>query len=194
MTGALGIHGQVSSLEAEGAYAIKNDIGVVMNGFIDMEKNNQYTLEAGAGKFGKLDDNITYEAFGGIGYGHFIFGDEIQTPYPSNITRTARILKIYFQPSISYNYSLLFGSLSMRLSGLNYLKLNPELNEPGFYNNLYPFFEPAITLGLRNNYFQVFGQYAYSFGDLPFNVARHSISLGIQLNIHDITKQIVDLF
>ncbi len=178
----------LSTNNAQGAYAISNSLAVMANAYfrdndwetIPMDtanakpvkyQANRLLAEAGLGYYQRLGDNGVFEVYGGAGMGSIHFENNNEYFHAgmkkSGALYKARMGKAFIQPQIGYKSDYVDIIFSTRISGLTFS--NVDTSGFSFYqlqtHNLYnlerqPFFfiEPAITMQLGYKYVKLYTQ------------------------------------
>jgi len=178
------VYGGTSGFDPQLAYAITNNIGVMLNGSFenrsdttnDFHKHN--FVELGVGYFNKFNNNGIFEFYGGYGFG------KLQVKYEDGIFNSYSDVKtnrIFFQPAIGLTAKSVDFSFSSRfvLVGFeqNVLK----------YNRSY--IEPAFTIKAGFKYIRFVTQMGYSIPLNSNNIVDSQpfmFSIGVQGNINRI--------
>lgn len=178
--------GNSNRIELQGAYALKNNQGAVLNFGVFPRKGDSKSnggsgslLELGYGYFKPVNKNWRFETYGlaGLGGVENHFPSTVDTYQTTDGKISASMLKFSIQPAIGYchkNFQVIFSS---RFSSLNYsnIKGNLIFNKVNQQDLLYRYrsnflFEPALTLRLGAENFKVQAQYLWSYnmtrGDL----------------------------
>ncbi|MCZ2100798.1 MAG: hypothetical protein LC107_04585 [Chitinophagales bacterium] len=173
----------------QAAYAVTNHIGLMANGFWTYrsaddtdrpgnKKGEGSLVELGAGYFDRFNDFV-FETYAGAGLGRLDYKDtENGKNYSSNGTR------LFVQPNIGWTSKYIDIAISGRLAGLKYYDFladgysQEELDQEFLHkdlveDNLWVFFEPAITLRGGYKYIKAQIQYGISkklnSGDLKYD-------------------------
>ncbi|MCB8963639.1 MAG: hypothetical protein H6536_01185 [Bacteroidales bacterium] len=123
-----------SGYEAQIAYAITNNIGIMANGQVLKNTNHdsineQRTLtEIGIGYTEVIGDNGIFEFYGGAGFGRVPF-DTKTSNY--NGTQTTPITRYFLQPGIGFFNDLMDISIVTRLSAVDIADETNWFFEPG---------------------------------------------------------------
>lgn len=185
--------------DIQGAYAVTDHIGVMMNGYYNNGASNDYNnydyydswyrqerkqahVEAGVGFFDKFNDNAIMEIYGGLGYGNASmnnFGrDSInEIPILKN-SYNADYARFFIQPAIGYSMDNFDFSFSMRILFHKYMDANSQgYSRVELYDDklldmdkpVYAFLEPALTLRYGFKYVKFQAQAMLSY---KYNVER----------------------
>ena len=207
------IKGTISSSNFQGAYAVTENIGVMLNGyykpggwtgsyddgfdFVDYEYVNDRSLvELGGGYFGALSDDAIWEVYGGGGLGNITYN------YIRNINQTldyqnlysVGFMKFFVQPSIGISNDYVDFIVSTRLVGIKFSTPKTSgyteqdlINENifGLDQSMYLFMEPAMTFRFGYKWAKIHMQYAYSakLTDDNLNAKETMFNMGITVNI-----------
>lgn len=187
----------------QGAYAVTNNIGLMVNGQwggTKWEESNSgaefYTskrrfAEAGIGYYSFREDNKSFEVFGGGGIGSISFNYNMDNVDPSKYSAMAR--KLFIQPSVGIskeNFDIAFAVKAVNLQFYDVSILNYTETELK-YKKLYQldakpflFVEPSFTAraGFKNvkAHFQYLYSSKLSGGDI--NYLGYYIFLGLSLS------------
>ncbi|MFP4023955.1 MAG: hypothetical protein ACLFVR_05465 [Thiohalospira sp.] len=177
-----------SSFDAQTAYAITDNIGIMVNGSYGNETSDTTDdfhkhafIEGGIGYYEKIGDKGRYEIYGGYGFGKTegFFEDAV---FDSQVT-DADMQRIFVQPGIGISTGLFDGSFSPRFV---LVKMTPrgEGFETGGFNT---FFEPVITSKIGYKWVKFVAQFGFSIpvGDesLHFDYQPFIINFGLNFNI-----------
>ncbi|MBD0259768.1 MAG: hypothetical protein ICV83_28965 [Cytophagales bacterium] len=155
---------EVNGVELQGAYALTNHLGMVVNVIAarggevgDARSGYGYLLEAGSGYFRPLGEYGVFEAYGGLGVGQAKNRYHSDRSVISTANSTVGLVRVFGQPSIGLTTPYFDAAFSTRVAWLSmhnpretargapafsgnyeweYMRLNP--------NSL--LFEPAATL------------------------------------------------
>lgn len=178
--------GGVSGLDIQFAYALPENIGVMLNGSfsdrsgttLDEEHSHEY-IEGAAGYYYPLDETYRVEAYGGYGTGNI---GEFYTTYDST-KGEASLQKFFVQPNIgifSTHYDLGFG---LRVGMQNLEHEHPDA-PTGSYNLM---LEPAFTAKAGIKPLKLYMQLGYSFllsnASPAYGRQRLMFSAGVQLDL-----------
>lgn len=152
----IGVYAGFSGLDVQYASAPANHIGIMlnssfMNSTSDPQKNYHKHIfaEGGIGYFNKNKGNLSYELYGGYGYGII---DIATTSFSQIIKTRATISRIFFQPSIGFSSKFFEISFTPRTVYVNSVSdiVNSQVAD------LY-FIEPILTmnLGFKKVYLQL---------------------------------------
>lgn len=161
-----------SSFDAQTAFAITDNLGIMVNGSYGNETNDSSDdfhkhafIEGGFGYYNKIGDKGRYEIFGGYGFGK-VKGYYENVLFDSQIT-DAKYNRFFIQPAIGLSTGIYDGSFSPRIV---VVQMDPKgANfETGQYNS---FFEPVITSKIGYKYVKFIVQFGFSFpiGDQELN-------------------------
>jgi hypothetical protein len=159
-----GLFAGESRIEGMAAYALKDHLGILLNGGSFNTKDNDLGdggsgkfIETGTGYYKMLNKWFQFESYGLLGYGalenHFP-STVINYPNTTGILNT-RFMRLALQSSISCTTRYADFTFSTRLARLNYLNTNGSLifgniDQVVFIENRKKHFliEPALTLRL----------------------------------------------
>ncbi len=185
---ASGIIG-AGNLELQTAYAVTDNIGVMLNGSYFSDKREisldeditkditeQRTLiEAGAGYFTKIGGSVILEVYGGGGIGK-VPGDFRYVDYTYDGSQTASMSKIFLQPAIGLGSDLADFSGVFRVSLITINNETRYFVEPGLLMKVgYKNVRFVGNLGFSASYY---ANKTFSWDHNPF-----IIGLGLQFNI-----------
>jgi hypothetical protein len=122
----LGSEGQdVNSLEFQGAYALTNKLGVMVN--TDLANGNDashgFIMDGGAGYYRPLR-RFTFESYGGLGIGKAL------NQYSSTESSDLGFTKFFLQPNIGVSARFVEAAFATRLTGLHYYRIQTTLAGP----------------------------------------------------------------
>lgn len=196
ISGASAGSGEGGGANIQGAYAITNNVGVVLNSYIASGENddsgangNGFAVEGGAGWFKPINDFIVFESYAGVG------GGSINNNYADNTSSKVSFVRPYIQPAIGFTSNYVDLAFATRFAMLNYTGIsrsgmmldstnNAQLNYIGD-NKTQLFFEPGVTLRAGWKYVKFQFQYVWSvnLNNNAINRDNHNVSLGLMLNI-----------
>ncbi len=177
-----------SNFDAQTAFAITDNIGIMVNGSFGNETNDstddfhKHTfIEGGIGYYNKIGDKGRYEIYGGFGTGSVegFFEDAL---FDSEITN-ANYNRFFVQPGIGMSTGIFDGSFSPRFV---LIQMNPQGTDitSGSYN---VFIEPVFTSKVGFKWVKFVAQVGFSvpFGDdqVNFNYQSFIMNVGLNLNI-----------
>ncbi len=186
----------------QGAYAITNNIGVMLNGQIGGTKweesntgeefynSKRRFIEGGVGYYSFTEDNKSFDVFAGGGLGSISFNNSFDYADPKTFKGMAR--KFFIQPSVGYsneNFDLAFAVKALNVDFYDVSITNYTKDEL-IFNKLYQldsdpflFIEPSFTAraGFKNvkAHFQYLYSSKVSGGDI--NYMSYYIFLGVSL-------------
>ncbi len=177
-----------SNFDAQTAFAITDNIGIMVNGSYGNETNDstddfhKHTfIEGGIGYYNKIGDKGRYEIYGGFGTGSVegFFEDAL---FDSEITN-ANYNRFFVQPGIGMSTGIFDGSFSPRFV---LIQMNPQ--GTGFVSGDYNVFvEPVFTSKVGFKWVKFVAQVGFSipFGDdqVNFNYQSFIMNVGLNLNI-----------
>ncbi len=154
------LHYSTSGYDAQFAYAVTENIGVMLNGNMENWKSDtsdeyhkHFFGETGAGYYSKLGKKGRTEVFGGIGLGSVDIKD-YRYAFP---TTKSTYTRVFLQPAIGFSTKVVDFSFATRFSLVNMDKT--------ISNNSIVFFEPAITAKVGYNAIKSVFQLSFS---IPF--------------------------
>ncbi len=177
-----------SNFDAQTAFAITDNIGIMVNGSYGNETNdstNDYHkhafVEGGIGYYNKIGEKGRYEIYGGYGTGS-VEGLFEGALFDSEITN-ANYNRFFVQPGIGMSTGIFDGSFSPRFV---LIQMNPQ--GTGFVSGDYNIFvEPVFTSKVGFKWVKFVAQVGFSipFGDdqVNFNYQTFIMNVGINLNI-----------
>jgi hypothetical protein len=183
------IGGSSSGVEAQMAYAVTKNIGVMANGsFADRGGNtkeevhkHQY-FEFGTGFFNPISVNDRLELYAGYGFGEL---EGLFQTYNDKNSGLADIEKLFLQPNYGFVKEKYAYGFSARFS---MVKITPADTVFASAAKFYPFVEPAITgkFGFKN--FKLFAQAGLSIplvseNELNFTNQLLMLSAGIHIDL-----------
>jgi hypothetical protein len=176
-----------SNFDAQTAFAITDNIGIMVNGSYGNETNDSTDdfhkhlfFEGGLGYYDKIGTKGRYEIYGGFGTGK-AEGYYDNALVGSQIT-DANYNRFFIQPGIGMSTGIFDGSFSPRVV---FVQMNPKGPnfETGNYN---AFIEPVITSKIGYKYVKFIVQMGASFqlGDqeLTYEHQHFIFNFGINLN------------
>ena len=152
-----------SNFDAQTAFAITDNIGIMVNGSYGNETDDSTDnfhkhafIEAGVGYYEKIGEKGRYEIYGGYGSGEV--EGYFENIFISNEITDAKYNRFFIQPGIGISTGIFDGSFSPRFS---LVQMDPKgANfEAGKYN---VFFEPAITSKIGYKYVKFIAQFGFS--------------------------------
>ncbi|HAF28312.1 MAG TPA: hypothetical protein DCG75_04615 [Bacteroidales bacterium] len=176
-----------SNFDAQTAFAITDNIGIMVNGSFGDETNDSTSdfhkhaiIEGGIGYYDKIGSKGRYEIYGGYGLGK-VEGFYEGATFDSQIT-DARFNRFFIQPGIGISTGIYDGSFSPRFS---LVQMNP--NGADFKSGQYNvFFEPVITSKVGFKYVKFVFQFGVSlpFGEDNLNYDYQPFIMNIGLNVN----------
>ncbi|MCD4832284.1 MAG: hypothetical protein K8R31_00685 [Bacteroidales bacterium] len=177
-----------SNFDAQTAFAITDNIGIMVNGSYGNNTNDTTDdfhkhafIESGIGYYDKIGEQGRYEIYGGYGFGN-AEGYFEEATYDSQITN-AHYNRFFIQPGIGISTGIFDGSFSPRLV---LLQMNPEGIDfdTGDYNI---FIEPVFTAKIGFKYVKFVTQIGFSIPlgeqSLNFNHQRFMMNVGLNINL-----------
>lgn len=183
----LDIHTGLAGIDPQGAYAITDNIGLMLNGsFANRTSDSSNSFhkhnfgELGVGYFTKFYDNGRLEVFTGLGYGDLRakFESELFNSSANVLTR-----RFFIQPAIGAKTNIFDGSFATRFVFLDIYQGNKSIQAV--------LFEPAITAKVGYKYAKAVFQFGLS---LPLSATENYyyqpflFSIGLQGFIGLLTK------
>lgn len=197
----LTVAGNTDRVELQGAYAVSNNIAVMLNGGLFIPQNEENgnggsgrLLEAGAGYYTSLSEHFVFEAYGLAGLGrmenHFPYSSQVSPPIKGNIS--ANLFRAGIQPNLGYRSRYFTAAVSSRLMSLNYSNPEGDLIYNGadqvtyLKNNKTHFLiEPALTLrgGLEHIKLQVQLGTSFNISNPDFMQDKGWLTIGLNMNL-----------
>ncbi len=174
------IHAGISGADPQFAYAITNNIGIILNGSFanrasdttDNFHEHQF-VELGTGYYTKIGESGRFETFGGLGFGN------LHAKFDNNLWSTSsnvNFYRIFIQPAIGASTDIFDGSLASRFVMVN---MNQGSNNSTGY-----FIEPVLTGKIGYKYVKVVIQLGVSFplnfNNIDFSYQPFLFSIGLQ--------------
>lgn len=200
------IHANVGTRNFQAAYAPAEKVGVIANAQIGSNSwndvlttggaafdwtTNRSLFEIGAGTWQPLDNNISFETYGGVGFGNVRF-DRSFSGIP-DARYNANMMRFFLQPSFSVTSQHFDAGFSMRLAGLNFLNVDTtgytyddlvavDLND--LDQDMHMFIEPAVTLRAGYQYVKFHTQlgYAIKLNDAPLSHNPFILNIGLRFH------------
>ena len=178
-----------SIFDAQVAYAVTDNIGIMVNGTYGDETSDSTDdfhkhafIEGGLGYYNKIGAKGRYEIYGGCGIGTVegLFENNL---FDNDLT-DARYNRFFIQPGIGISTGIFDGGFSPRFV---MVQMNPH--GMNFENGSYKmFFEPVITSKIGFKYVKFVFQVGASLpisgnDDLGFDNQPFIVNLGINLNL-----------
>ena len=175
-----GIHTGVSGTDPQFAYAITDNIGIMLNGSFanrtsdstDDFHKHQF-VELGTGYYTKIGETGRFETFGGFGYG------KLQAKFNNNLWNASSDVnssRLFIQPSIGATTDIFDGSFSSRFVMVNMHQASNK--STGF------FLEPVLTGKIGYKYVKAVFQLGLSIplnsANIDFNYQPFLFSIGLQ--------------
>ncbi len=188
----VGAYAGLSGFDFQFATAPANHFGVILNGSFmnnNSEQQSDYHkhifAEAGAGYFNKTKRNISYEMYGGLGYGNI---DVAATFLNVQTITKATLSRAFLQPDIGISTKFFGISFSPRTVFVNAVSDLNSAQEANIF-----FIEPVITLnaGFKKVYLQMQAGFSKNIGGtLPdwFTYEPLIFSVGIHFKFGEIGK------
>ena len=196
----LSVAGTGNQFELQGAHAISNNVGVMVNGayFRDSGEEDQNGKgsgvlgEAGLGYFTPVGENFIFETYGILGVGS-VENSFSLTEGTSNIgTLNASIFKAGIQPNFGFSSNFFSIAISSRIAVLNYSNIEGNLifdgeNQAEYLNNNKSnvLLEPALTIraGLERAKLQLQFCCSFNLSNKDFLQEKSVVTLGVNFNI-----------
>jgi hypothetical protein len=196
----LSIAGNDNQVELQGAYGITHNLAVQLTGDLvipeDLDNGNGGSgkyLEGGVGYYKALGKRFLFEGYALIGFGglenHLI---TTVSEYPGTSGKiSANLLRIGFQPELSFKHKYFSITGSFRLANLNYSNIvgSLEYNETNQIKYLKTnrstfIFEPALTLraGLEKIKLQVQLAKSWNLSNKDFRQEVDLLTIGLNLD------------
>ena len=154
----LGIHTGLAGVDPQGAYAINDNIGLMLNGsFANRASDSSANYhkhdfgELGVGYFTKFADNGRLEVFTGLGYG------DLNAHFESGIFNSSAKVntrRFFIQPAIGAKTNIFDGSFATRFVFLDIYQGGKSVHAV--------LFEPAITAKVGYKYAKAVFQFGLS--------------------------------
>ena len=175
-----------SNLDLQTAYAITDNIAVMVNGsYADRTSDStenfhkHLMIEGGIGYYRQISEVGRIEVFGGYG------GGAVNGYYENDLVSAnsdATFQRFFLQPGIGMSSGIFDGSFATRLS---LVSMNPDLEN--FVPGLDPFLEPVVTakLGWRYAKFVLQGGLSIPLAEenLTYDYQPFIINFGLNINI-----------
>lgn len=177
-----------SNFDAQTAFAITNNIGIMVNGSFGNETNDTTDdyhkhafIEGGIGYYDKIGEKGRYEIYGGYGIGK-VEGYFENATFDSQRT-DANYNRFFIQPGIGMSTGIYDGSFSPRFV---FIQMNPEgagFDTGGDYNI---FIEPVFTSKIGFKYVKFVYQIGFSvpLGEQSLNFNHQTLIMNVGLNIN----------
>ena len=197
---ALSQGNEVAGIEAQGAYALKKNVGLMLN-YLGAQasggiKNGRGAyLEGAGGYFSTLGKHGIFDAYMGAGAGSlanfYAYADK-KSHYPIYFA------KAYIQPSGGFHSKIFDAALSCRLGTVYYFPYNAPDSvhlyglQGAFQieNQAYVYAEPAITVRGGYKFVKLQAQLGTNFMNFPKDVSRSQVNfnLGLYMDISEMAK------
>lgn len=195
---ALSQGNEVVAVELQGAYAVKEHTGLMLN-YIAAQASGGASngrgayLEGGAGYFNALGKHGVFETYGGFGAGsiaNFRAYSDKKPFYPIYFT------KAFVQPSIGFHSHVVDAAFSCRMGAVYYAPYTaPDSSHlyslEGAYliqNKAFTYIEPAITLRGGWKYIKLQAQLGVNYMDMPASRSAVNFNIGLFGDISAISK------
>ena len=177
-----------SNFDAQTAFAITDNIGIMVNGSFGNETNDTTDdyhkhsfIEGGIGYYDKIGDKGRYEIYGGYGLGT-VEGFFENAIFDSQKT-DANYNRFFIQPGIGVSTGIFDGSFSPRFV---FIQMNP--GGTGFNAGNYNIFvEPVFTSKIGFKYVKFVVQFGFSIPfseqELNFNYQTFIMNVGLNINL-----------
>ena len=207
------VRATLGPFDYQAAYAVTNNIGVMLNGQYHTRNTNSYDytnesnslnnskstlIEGGIGFIGKLSENSVFEVYGGYGMGKNSTFDKYTDYTTGSLVReesfTAKTNRFFLQPSIGFTNEYFDIAFSSRLMVLNFSNID-TLN----YTSLmlvdqdllnidkepFVFIEPAVTMrvGYKWVKFQAQMMYSFKYNATPLNYMPLTMTIGVHFDL-----------
>jgi hypothetical protein len=203
------IRATIGVSDFQGAYAITNHMGVMLNGQYKNPKwklttgnreynykSNKSLVEAGTGYFMGLGESGVFEVWGGGGVGKVTFDRSYSDSNSTTMTDqySANTSRFFIQPSIGLTTKNFDFAFSMRFAGLKFSNIDTTGYTPdglliedlsNLDKPLYSFFEPAITLRAGKEYvkFHLQAIWSIKMNEDRLNYIPFTVNFGAHINI-----------
>lgn len=183
--------GTINNNNLQGAYAVTDKIGVMVNGYynpskfttssgdidstgttIDSEiKTSRFLVEGGVGYYKPISDAGVFEVYGGAGYGKIKFDEKYKSFAGDNNTFSANMIRFFVQPSIGLTKENIDFAFSTRIAAVKFGgvdTVNYSVSKLQFYNiynidqQMFFFIEPGVTLRVGPKWAKFHVQAMYS--------------------------------
>ncbi len=204
----------ISLEDAQFAYAVTENIGVMANAFYKKSDwtitsgslENKYLstrtlFEGGLGYYKPLSEKSVFETYAGGGMGHVQYNYDLydggsldeSNEYGANITR------FFVQPAIGVQEENVGYAFSARFAGVSFS--DPEIvnytvaeleeeNIDDISSDLYMFIEPCVTIRAGFEYLQFQAQlyYNYKITNTVLNHRKLGLNFGVYINVDSFYK------
>ncbi|MFO7829244.1 MAG: hypothetical protein R6V23_11520 [Bacteroidales bacterium] len=177
-----------SNFDAQTAFAITDNIGIMVNGSYGNETSDTTDdfhkhafIEGGIGYYENIGEKGRYEIYGGYGFGRT--EGYFEGAWADSRITDADLQRIFVQPGIGISTGVFDGSFSPRFV---LVKMTPrgEGFETGGYNT---FFEPVITSKVGYKWIKFVAQFGFSIpvgnDNIHFDYQPFIINFGLNFNI-----------
>ena len=177
-----------SDFDAQTAFAITDNIGIMLNGSYGNETNDSTDdfhkhsfIEAGMGYYERIGDQGRFEIYGGYGFGKA--EGYFQNSFFDEEITDARYNRFFVQPGVGLATGIYDGSFSPR-----FVLVQMDPRGANFQTGNYDvFFEPVITSKIGYKYVKFIAQFGVSLpmGSDPVNYdhQRFIFNFGLNFNI-----------
>ena len=207
------VRATLGPFDYQAAYAVTDNIGVMLNGQYHTRNTNTYDytygensldnsksslIEGGVGYIGKLSENSVFEVYGGYGGGKNSTFDKY-TDYTTGAflrkeSFSAKTNRFFIQPSIGFTNEYFDVAFSSRLLILNYSNIDTLNYTPlmlvdqkllNIDKESFVFIEPAITIrgGYKWVKFQAQMMYSYKYNSTPLSYMPLTVTFGIHFDL-----------
>jgi hypothetical protein len=185
------VTGGVSGTDIQGAYALSDNIGVMVNTSFNNETSDtsedyhkHQIYELALGYYGDISDYGRFEVYGGFGTGNIkAYNENLEFDNPRS---DATFTRLFVQPSLGMKSDIFDGNLATRLA---IVKVNYAEEIDGQEEKFKPFIEPVLTGRLGYKYVKLVSQIGLSIPltqDYVFDHQPFIFSLGLHFNINPI--------
>lgn len=198
----------IGVFDFQGAYAVQENIGVMINGNygrynttssnLESDNTTQGLIEGGVGYLKPFSKNTIFELFGGYGVGENTIkssnSDYMNGGVPRNTSFSAKTSRFFVQPSIGYSVDFLDVALSTRICFLNYSNLYSTgytsadliaMRLADIDKQTFAFVEPAVTVRVGYKYVKFHGQllFSYKYNLEPLDYVPLTLNFGIHIDL-----------
>jgi hypothetical protein len=186
------VRASIGISDFQGAYAITNNIGVIINGQSNLKSTSSYVdkeyvlvedhdcqnkvLELGIGYLNQISDSKVLEVYGGVGFGKNSIKNSFKVDstgiFYKKESFSANTFRFFVQPNIGITTDIVDIAFSTRFVFLKFSNIDTlgfttdrllEKNLYGVDKQNYMFLEPAVTLRFGYKYVKFHAQVASSF-------------------------------
>lgn len=203
------VRGTVGISDFQGAYAITDHVGVMLNGQYKSPswtiqtgsrdykyESKKYLVEGGSGYFMGLGESGVFEIWGGGGAGKVTFDRSYADSTSTKMTDqySAKTARFFIQPGIGLTTKTVDFAFSLRYVGLKFSNIDTvgytqdvllEEDLSNLDKTMYSFFEPAVTLRAGKEYvkFHLQAIWSLKLNEDRLNYIPFTINFGAHINI-----------